>query len=154
MKKKLFSILTAVLFISAVAYAQVGGKTNIPNGCVTDCWFTDCTVSCPPGSIPKCKCIIGSFGSCGCQQMYTKNATTSSDILPGTKNGDKMPAILAELYKAGYKEYADNLSNLFNALQAKNLKDYNTYYNLVEAQINADSAGADRVSAIIASFFK
>lgn len=155
MKTKILSILAALLFIAANTQAQSDSKTTLPNACATSCWFTDCTVSnCPMGTTPKCKCIFGLFGSCGCQQLTNKAAGTSSDLLPTLKNGEKMPAILAQLNESGYKEYADNLSNLFNALQAKSLRDYNIYFSLIESQINADSEGADKVSQIIASFFK
>lgn len=64
--------------LSTTAISQVGSKVApTKNGCGTDYFFRDCKVSSPEGSIRECKYILGSFGTCGCTQMYRTNGATT-----------------------------------------------------------------------------
>ena len=136
---------------SARSFCQTD-KTVAPLTCTTDCFFTDCTVTCPPNTIPKCSCILGSFASCGCQQINTKQG--SSDQLPNPKNQTTFPKVLDQLNKAGYNAYADNFSALYSALSAKDAAAYQKNFAVLGAMVAADPATADRVQNIVADNFR
>ena len=153
MKKNLLLLVIAIMCFSARSYCQTE-KTIAPLTCTTDCFFTDCTVTCPPSTTPKCRCILGSFGSCGCQPINTNTKQGGSDQLPNPKNQTTFPKVVDQLNKAGYNAYADNFSALYSALSAKDAAAYQKNFAALDAMVAADPATADLVQNIVAGNFR
>ncbi len=153
MKKKILSLLIVIDLIAGAAMGQTQRTAGV-NGCATDCFFTDCSVTCPPNTLPKCHCVLGAFGSCGCQLINTGTKSVDAGSLPTLKNQSVFPGIIAQLNKAGYASYANSLSALFSSLSLKDADAYKTNYANIQTMIDADPVTAAKVQDIIAGNFR
>lgn len=140
--KKIIALF--LLFASVIGYSQ---DTERALGCSADCFFNDCVVRCPSGSIPKCKCILGSFSSCSCAEMIGKTSNTDFNIVP--KNIEKRSMVLNYLIKNNYKSYYDLFYSLFNAMDKKDFISYNIYFNKLENLYLSDKGTAINVETFI-----
>jgi hypothetical protein len=67
--KKFFGILIAMAILN-ITKAQISGDAALnkcPGGrCVSDCWFTDCSLCCPEATRAECSCFF-EFSRCTCK---------------------------------------------------------------------------------------
>ena len=149
MKKKILSLLIAIDLIAGAAMGQTAKNA----GCSSNCFFTDCTITCPANSTPKCGCVMGCFGSCSCTPINTVKGTNTVS-LPTLKNQSIFPGVIDQLNKAGYQSYANSLSALFSSLSLKDADAYQRNFVNSQALVDADPATAAKVQDIIAGNFR
>jgi len=151
--KKLISMLIMAFTLSS-SFAQQNLASGGGGGCTTDCFFTDCTIRCPAGSMPKCYCIIGTFGSCKCVEMIGSltSPALDSDVLPALKNEDKLQLVINFISSRGYKDFLAQFYLLRDALMSRNLENYNkgfkALYDIVGKSPNEATQIYDYVNSL------
>lgn len=130
MKKLIFGLI-AILLLSLTSFGQTTSKTAL--GCSADCFFNDCMVNCPVGSLPRCKCIVGSFSSCSCAQAVGKVSI---------KNEIKIDNILSFLGNNKFYNFKDLFVNLFDALKKDDYKAFELNFNKLELLAQKENSNA------------
>ena len=132
MKKFIFGLI-AVVMLSFNSFAQ---NSNKALGCSADCFFNECIVRCPSGSIPKCKCIVGSFSSCSCSEVIGKVSI---------KNEKYIEDILSFLELNNLNNYKILFSQIFNALKSNDDKSFKINFDKLETLSDSDAANAQKI---------
>jgi hypothetical protein len=128
MKKLLFG-LVATIMLSVTGNAQETAKAL---GCSADCFFNDCIVRCPPGTIPKCKCILGSFSSCSCAEMIGKIVDPKNNPKLTLKNKKNIQEVIDFLKENKLDQFVILFNEMFKNIEENNFEAYNKNFNLLE----------------------
>ncbi len=120
MKKLVFGLIATVM-LSVSSFAQTTSRAA--SGCSADCFFNDCVVKCPSGTIPKCKCIVGSFSSCSCAEMIGKVSI---------KNEENIKDIIAFLEKNKLDNFKVLFNNIFNSLKIGDNESFKINFDKLE----------------------
>ena len=102
-------------------------------------------VRCPSGSIPKCKCIVGSFSSCSCSEAVGKIAV---------KNQDKMAEVIKFLDVNDLQNFKLLFSNMFDALNIDDNKSFNLNFEALEALSLKEVDNSSKIEEFINSIRK
>ena len=136
MRKLLFGLI-ATVFISITSFGQSSEKAA---GCSADCFFNDCMVRCPSGSIPKCKCIVGSFSSCSCAEAVGRSVI---------KNENSIDKILQFLDTNNLDNFKTLFSNLFDALKRGDENAFSINFDRLELLTLEEVDNAKRVEEFV-----
>ena len=137
MKNLLLGLIATVL-LSFNSFGQSNDKVAL--GCSADCFFNDCMVRCPSGSIPKCKCILGSFSSCSCAEAVGKVSI---------KNEIKIDNVLNFLASNKYDNFKELFIKLFEALRKENYKAFELNFNNLELLARKEATNAKIIEQYI-----
>lgn len=128
--KKFFNLSLACLIVSFLSLTSLAQSTLKQeagnNACSTDCFFSDCVISCPDGTFSSCSCSWG-FSYCKCKEKVISTASKQSIVFPklSLKNKDKIKDFKVFLEQNCSKEFLETYKAIFYAIEKS---DYNSYF--------------------------
>lgn len=137
--KKLLLLIVAIVSCQLLS-AQVTGEKVV--GCSADCFFNDCMIRCPSGTMPRCRCIVGSFSSCGCSEVIGRAAI---------KNEQHIGAVLQFIKANKLTAFSVSFELLFKALKNNDQEEFTRLFADLEQLAAGEPDNARKIENFVRS---